>query len=328
MRRDALAIFEQSEDGVFHVHIDPLMDSVILQRADHLQPGAIADVRQARILMTAEISLQNTAILRSIENRAPRFQFAHAIGRFLGVQFGHAPLLTYWPPRMVSAKCTFQLSRSSTLASAAAIPPSAMTVCALPSKRLTNHADRNAGRRRFDRRAQTSAASAITETIVRWNQFRISGHASRASRQAKEADSSKRAAAHRYAFTKWRFNDRLRNDSEIVPNAYRTKAHVKIREADPEQTHPCPEHVAAVETTDAAIGLETGRRPGKLIEKSADQMAQRMTTECVAAKQNDVHRQHDRAHADAKGTFAGCRIDKPKRLPNVVARIRMKISAR
>ena len=45
-------------------------------------------------------------------------------------------LLTYWPPRIVSAKWTFQLSRSSTLASAAAMPPSAMTVCALPSSDL------------------------------------------------------------------------------------------------------------------------------------------------------------------------------------------------
>jgi hypothetical protein len=45
-------------------------------------------------------------------------------------------LFTYWPPRIVSAKCTRQLSRSSTLASAAAMPPSAMTVCALPSSDL------------------------------------------------------------------------------------------------------------------------------------------------------------------------------------------------
>ena len=45
-------------------------------------------------------------------------------------------LLRYWPPRMVSAKWTFQLSRSSTLASAAAMPPSAITVWALPSSDL------------------------------------------------------------------------------------------------------------------------------------------------------------------------------------------------
>ena len=45
-------------------------------------------------------------------------------------------LFTYWPPRIVSAKCTFQLSRSSLCAIAAAMPPSAITVCALPSSDL------------------------------------------------------------------------------------------------------------------------------------------------------------------------------------------------
>src|SRR5438552_3745009 len=45
-------------------------------------------------------------------------------------------LFRYCPPRMVSAKCTRQLSRSSTLASAAATPPSAITVCALPTRAL------------------------------------------------------------------------------------------------------------------------------------------------------------------------------------------------
>ncbi len=45
-------------------------------------------------------------------------------------------LFTYWPPRIVSAKWTFQLSRSSTLASAAAMPPSAITVWAFPRRDL------------------------------------------------------------------------------------------------------------------------------------------------------------------------------------------------
>src|SRR6266404_95846 len=41
-----------------------------------------------------------------------------------------------FPPRMVSRKWTFQLSRESVVASAAATPPSAITVCALPSSDL------------------------------------------------------------------------------------------------------------------------------------------------------------------------------------------------
>ena len=48
---------------------------------------------EARIFVAAKISLQNPAVFRAIENRAPRFQFAHAIGRFFRVQFRHAPLI-------------------------------------------------------------------------------------------------------------------------------------------------------------------------------------------------------------------------------------------
>ena len=47
--------------------------------------------------MAAEVSLQNPAVFCSIENSAPRFKLAHAIGRFLRVQFGHAPLVHVLP---------------------------------------------------------------------------------------------------------------------------------------------------------------------------------------------------------------------------------------
>src|SRR4029453_16430288 len=45
-------------------------------------------------------------------------------------------LLSSLPPRMVSRKWTCQLSSGQTLPMAAAMPPSAMTVCALPSSDL------------------------------------------------------------------------------------------------------------------------------------------------------------------------------------------------
>ena len=45
-------------------------------------------------------------------------------------------LFSILPPRMVSRKWTCQLSSFHTLPMAAAMPPSAMTVCALPSSDL------------------------------------------------------------------------------------------------------------------------------------------------------------------------------------------------
>ncbi len=90
---DAIAVLEQRDHGVLHVHVDALMDAVILQGADHLEAGAIADVREARIAVPAEIALENAAVGRAIENRAPGLEFAHAIGRLLGVKLGHAPVV-------------------------------------------------------------------------------------------------------------------------------------------------------------------------------------------------------------------------------------------
>ena len=66
---------------------------LILQRANHLEAGAIADVRQPRIAMPAEIPLQNPAIRRAVEHRAPFLELAHPSGRFLGVDLGHPPVV-------------------------------------------------------------------------------------------------------------------------------------------------------------------------------------------------------------------------------------------
>src|SRR6478735_2974788 len=51
-------------------------------------------------------------------------------------------LFRNFPPRMVSRKCTCQLSCGFTLPMAAAIPPSAITVCALPNSDLVRIATR------------------------------------------------------------------------------------------------------------------------------------------------------------------------------------------
>src|SRR2546429_9208960 len=45
-------------------------------------------------------------------------------------------------------------------------------------------------------------------------------------------------------------------------------------------------------------------------------MSERMAAKGVAAKQNDVNSQHNRAETDTKGSSTG-RIDKPKCLPKV-----------
>ena len=77
--------------------VDALMDPVILQRADHLETRAIANVSQSRITMAAEVSLEDSSILRAIEYRSPGFQLAHSSWRFFGVQLGHPPIVHVLP---------------------------------------------------------------------------------------------------------------------------------------------------------------------------------------------------------------------------------------
>ena len=89
----AVAILQQRHDRVFHEDVDAEMNPVVLQRADHLQAGAVAHVRQPRVAMAAEVALQNAAVAACDRTARPSFEFAHACRRFLGVQFGHPPVV-------------------------------------------------------------------------------------------------------------------------------------------------------------------------------------------------------------------------------------------
>ena len=91
--RHAVAILEQRYNGIFHMHRDALMDTMVLQRADQFQTRAVADVGEARITVAAEVTLRNLAFLGAVKHRAPGFQFMDAGRGFLGMQFGHAPVV-------------------------------------------------------------------------------------------------------------------------------------------------------------------------------------------------------------------------------------------
>src|SRR6266487_1660226 len=120
-------------------------------------------------------------------------------------------LFRYLPPKSVSWKCVCQLSRSSTFPSAAAMPPSAMTVCALPSSDL-----------------QTSAVRAP------------SAEASIAARNpAPPAPITITSCSCVSYPTLSATSEELR----IVEDARRREAHVEIGETDADETDPRPLHV-------------------------------------------------------------------------------------
>src|SRR4030095_1455330 len=84
---DARPVLQQGNHRTFHMYVDALMNAMILKRANHLQAGAISHVRQTGILVTAEVALENAAVLCPIKQRSPRLQFTHALGSLAGVKF-------------------------------------------------------------------------------------------------------------------------------------------------------------------------------------------------------------------------------------------------
>src|ERR1700676_5289097 len=63
----AFSVLEENDDGVLHKDVEAEMNSVVLQSANHLEAGAVADVGQARIAVSAEIALQDTAVGGAVE---------------------------------------------------------------------------------------------------------------------------------------------------------------------------------------------------------------------------------------------------------------------
>ena len=91
--RDAVAIFQQARDGAFHENVEAHLHAAILQRANHFEAGAVADVAEALVGVAAERALQNVAVVGAVEKRAPLLEFADAVGRFLRVKLRHAPVV-------------------------------------------------------------------------------------------------------------------------------------------------------------------------------------------------------------------------------------------
>src|SRR3954462_15181900 len=226
-------------------------------------------------------------------------------------------LLTYWPPRIVSAKCTMQLSRSSTFASAVATPPSAITVCALPSSDLqikptfTPAAEASIAARRPAPPAPITRTSyscvCITHSggrgALRCARSRLSSRQLASRRCARSCSSftgSSLAAGPGAARHFERHSagfDKIRHDSPSVasedpvigPDPHRAESHVDIGECDGAEAEPGKELMSPVEPGDA--GVARPAKPGgrDLVAAAADEMSKGMAAERVAGEQQRVH---------------------------------------
>src|SRR5262245_49342466 len=228
---------------------------------------------------------------------APHFSNSRTrSGASLACSSAMRQLLTYCPPRIVSAKWTFQLSRSSTLASAAAMPPSAMTVWALPRRDLhTRPTDTPAAEASMAARRPAPPApititscSCVSESIIKASSRQLSAlnYQGFADSCGLMADSS--------------------DDSQIAPDARGAKADVQVRETDSEQRDPRPfhvflvEHGAATPHLVAEIGLAGVAGATEALEPAADEMAYRIAAERERGQADDVCNHDQRAEPDAE----------------------------
>ena len=82
----ALGVGQQAQDLALHEDVGVHGDDLLLQRADQLQPGAVADVGQAGVAVAAEVALGDATVLRAVEQGAPALELVDPVGGLLGVE--------------------------------------------------------------------------------------------------------------------------------------------------------------------------------------------------------------------------------------------------
>ena len=86
---------QEPEDLALHEDLDAERDGTVLHRAQHLEPGAVADVRETCVAVAAEVALQDPPVGRAVEQRSPLFELEDAIRRLHRMELGHAPVVQH-----------------------------------------------------------------------------------------------------------------------------------------------------------------------------------------------------------------------------------------
>src|SRR2546428_7084547 len=185
-------------------------------------------------------------------------------------------LLSSLPPRMVSRKWTCQLSSFHTFASAAAMPPSAMTVCALPRSDLQTIAV-------FAPRAVASIAARSPAP------------------PAPMTTTSKSCVVVISGDPPW-----------IVEDAHREKADVEVGEGDDDEARPGPARVPRVQPVGERPEPEAQRLSVEAVEIAAEEIAHRVAGERVAGEEQDVREHDERPETDAEPS---AEVEREDRVP-------------
>src|SRR5262245_18463486 len=188
-------------------------------------------------------------------------------------------LLRYLPPIIVSRKWVCHVSRSSTCRSEAATPPPAMTVWALPSSDLQTSPTFAPASAAAIAARRPAPPAPTTSTSWGCRSSRSSRPPSIIGRPPRGSQSDRRVRDH--------------------PEG--EQADVDVGEGHGQEARPGPEHVVAVEAGEAPPAGVPHLRParaGEAVHLAADDVAERVAGQRVAAQQRGVEEQDEDAQPD------------------------------
>ena len=164
--RDRAIVLEQVGDGALHEHVDAERDQPLLKGADHLQAGAVADVREAGVAVAAEVALTDQPVRRTVEEGAPVLELHHPLGRLLGVELGHPPVVEHLPAAHGVAEVHLPVVLGVEVAHRGSGAALGHHRVRLAEQRLADHRDPRTGVVRCDRGAQAGATGADHDHVV------------------------------------------------------------------------------------------------------------------------------------------------------------------
>jgi hypothetical protein len=163
---DAAIVEQERDHRAFHMHVDAAMNPMILKRSNHLESGPVAHVRETRILVAAEIALQNPSVLRPIEPRPPGFQLSYALRRFPGMQLRHSPIVDVLPAAHRVGEMYLPVVAVVHIGERGGDPAFRHYRMGFAKQRLANQTHRDSLSCRFNRRAEPGASCTDHKHIV------------------------------------------------------------------------------------------------------------------------------------------------------------------
>ena len=229
------AVLEQLGDRALHVHVDAEIDRALLQGADHLQAGAVTDVGEPRVAVATEVALRDLAVLGAVEQRAVLLELPDPLGRLLGVQLRHAPVVEHLAAAHGVAEVDLPVVLGPDVAHGGGDAALGHDGVRLAEQRLGDDRGARTGLVRGDRGAQPGAAGADDDDVVVVSLVTPSVH-------------------------------RAEDVVVVVQVAGRDQPDVEVDERDPDQRRPGPADVVLVQPGHERPPLVAERVLGEVVD--------------------------------------------------------------